>query len=241
MGFTDDDCLIVTGAGSGIGRAIALGAASLRVPVAAWDLDAAAAERVVETIRAAGGDALAVEVDVADHGAVQRAMDDTGSWRHANLLVNNAGPPSSTPWAFTDGIAGVLGPVEGVTSQWLGHTGETAAAVVNIASIAGTVVGGGPAWYSAAKAGVIGYTRHLAAAAPEGLRVNAVAPGIVDTPRMTDYLSSEAGRRFVARTPRQQPVHPEEVAAAALFLVSPLASAITGTVLVVDAGVSVTV
>ncbi|MDA3624010.1 SDR family NAD(P)-dependent oxidoreductase [Saccharopolyspora sp. WRP15-2] len=240
MGFAAGSCVVVTGAGSGIGRAVALGAAELGVAVAAWDVDGRAVTGLAAEIAERGGAALPVEVDASDPPSVAAALDRVLAWRTPGLLVNNAGPPSGVPQPFADGIVGVLGIVDLVTNSWLDRVREQAAAVVNVASIAGTAIGGEVSWYSAAKAGVIGYTRHLAAAAPFGVRVNAIAPGLVDTPRMKEFLPSEAGRRVVARIPRGAPVHPEEVAAPVLFLLSPSASAITGTVVTVDAGLSVT-
>ncbi|GAA1018774.1 MULTISPECIES: SDR family NAD(P)-dependent oxidoreductase [Amycolatopsis] len=238
MGFEAGSCVLVTGAGSGIGRAIALGAADLGVAVAAWDLDLAA---VTSLARESDGDVLPVEADAGDPASVAAALDRTLAWRIPGMLVNNAGPSSQRPRPFADGVVGVLGLVELVTTSWLDRVRERAEAIVNVASIAGTVIGGGVSWYSAAKAGVLGYTRYLAAEAPFGVRVNAIAPGLVETPRMKEFLPSETGKRMVGRTPRGRAVQPAEVAAAVLFLASPAAAGITGAVVPVDAGLSVTV
>ncbi|AII10543.1 SDR family NAD(P)-dependent oxidoreductase [Rhodococcus opacus] len=235
-----EDCLVVSGAGSGIGRAIARGAAKQGIAVAVWDIDANAADAVADEIRRSGGRSSAIGVDVSDGQAVADALERTMGWHVPNLLVNNAGPPSAQPRPFADGVNAVVSAVEVVTSAWLHRVRDRAEAVVNVASIAGTTIGGGTDWYSTGKAGVLGFTRYLAASAPHGLRANAVAPGLVETPRMTDYLSSEVGQRMVARTPRRSPVQPDEVAAAVLFLLSPAAAAITGTALTVDAGMSLT-
>lgn len=184
MGFAAGNCVVVTGAGSGIGRAVALGAAGLGLDVAAWDLDGQALSGVVEEAAELAGTALPVETDVSEHHSVAGALDRTLAWRTPGLLVNNAGPSSQVRQSFVAGVASVLGPVELVTTSWLDGVCERAVAVVNIASVAGTVIGGGVGWYSAGKAGVAGYTRQLAAAAPCGIRVNAIAPGLVETTRM---------------------------------------------------------
>jgi NAD(P)-dependent dehydrogenase (short-subunit alcohol dehydrogenase family) len=88
-----------------------------------------------------------------------------------DLLVNNAGPPSATDLHFGDGIEAALGSVHGVTESWLATTGSEGGSVVNVASVSGTFVGDGPtAWYVAAKAGIAGYTRHLALTRPRDPR-----------------------------------------------------------------------
>ena len=136
LGFVSGETVVVTGAGSGIGKATALAAARSGLNVAVWDI---VGDSAVETAREAkdlGVEALAVTVDVADAAAVADAWEGTLPLGACRYLVNNAGPPSLAEGAFADNLAIALGSVELVTSQWLARCGEEAASVVSLASIA---------------------------------------------------------------------------------------------------------
>jgi NAD(P)-dependent dehydrogenase (short-subunit alcohol dehydrogenase family) len=111
---------------------------------------------------------------------------------------------------------------------------------VNEASVAGNVIGTAPDWYPATKAAIAGYTRHLAAYRFEQVRANAVAPGMIDTPRLTGFAASEIGQRALQRIPAGRLGRPEEISWAILFLLSPLASYVNGAMLIVDGGWTVT-
>jgi len=235
--FPDDAVVVVTGAASGIGRAIAQAAAACRLGVSVWDVSDGADELVGE-LQANGARSLGVHVDVTDAASVAAAMerttDELGPVRY---LVNNAGPSSYDGLEFDEALAAAVGSVRLVTETWLTGPGSQNGAVVNIASIAGPITGGGAAdWYPTAKAAITGYTRYLAVNRPNGIRANTVAPGFTKTPRTTEFLGSDAGRAAIARTPLGRAAAPAEIAGPVLFLLSEAASYVNGVLLPVDGG-----
>jgi NAD(P)-dependent dehydrogenase (short-subunit alcohol dehydrogenase family) len=241
LGFDRGDVVIVTGAASGIGKATAISAAAVGLRVAAWDLDRDGAEATVREIRERGGDALAVGADVTDDGQVQAALDASeASLGAARYLVNNAGPSSAVAVPFEAGLLAGIGSVRRVTEAWLARTLPAGPALVNVASVAGNLIGTAPDWYPATKAAIMGYTRHLAAYSRDRVRANAVAPGMTDTPRLAGFTVSEIGQRVLQRIPAGRMARPDEIGWAILFLLSPLASYICGALLVVDGGWTVT-
>jgi NAD(P)-dependent dehydrogenase (short-subunit alcohol dehydrogenase family) len=241
LGFNTDDVVIITGAGSGIGAATARAAAGLGLKVAAWDVETAGLTRVVDEIVAAGGVATGTQVDVGDPDAVRRALAESAEQLgQIRYLVNNAGPASAGDFEFNEALQLAAGSVRDVTAAWLDQGVPLGAALVNVASVAGNVIGTAPDWYPAAKAAVMGYTRHLAAYRSEVVRANAVAPGMTDTPRLASFRDSEMGQRVVGRIPLRRMATPEEIAWPILFLLSPLASYINGALLIVDGGWTVT-
>jgi len=217
------DTVIVTGGASGIGAAIVRLAAQQGLRPVIWDLTPTD-----------GG----LVVDVRDPVAVTTALQESGP---ARFLVNNAGPASGgAPLGFTEGLTATAGSVEAVTAAWLATGPPEGAALVNIASVAGNLVGTDSAWYSAGKAAIAGYTRHLATRIAPAVRANAVAPGFIDTPRMAGFGDTPLGRDLIARNPMRRAGRPEDVAAAVLFLLSPAAAYINGVLLPVDGGWTIT-
>ena len=237
LGFPAGETVVVTGAGSGIGAATARLAADAGLRVAAWDLDAEAVARTVATIEADGGTAIAVTADVSSPVAVRDAFAATGPSRY---LVNNAGPASSGQLDFDEALVRTAGSVHLVTEAWLHTAPVPGAALVNIASVAGTFIGTDSAWYSAGKAAILGYTRHLATRLAPEIRANAVAPGFIHTPRMAAFADSPLGRSLVARNPMRRAGQAEDVAAVVMFLLCPLAGYVNGVLLPVDGGWMVT-
>lgn len=247
LGFVPADRIVITGAASGIGRRTARRAAELGLAVEAWDLDHAEVEEVVGEIHDHGGTAIARQVDVGDAPAIETAMAAAHKLGTVRYLVANAGPSSAVDRPFDEGVQLVLGSVRATTEAWLSGApgGSTqaltpGAAMCATASVAGNLVGTASAWYSAAKAGVAGYVRHLAAYRTSEARFNAVAPGMVATPRLVGFTNSELGQDILGRIPAGRVADPDEIAWAILFTLSPLASYLNGQLLVIDGGWSVT-
>lgn len=241
---TERGCALVTGASRGIGAAVARGLADDGWPVAVnYRESAAAAADVVNEIRAAGGEAFAIGVDVASHSAPDDLWEaiDCELGRPVLALVNNAAAIADGLVANMDDrewqhvIDTNLTAVFRLTRRALGPMGESRfGRVVNIASIVGPRANPGQASYAASKAGLIGFTRSVAVEyARRSVTVNAIAPGVIETDSSRGEV---AGMRTAI--PAGRAGAPEDVAACARFLVSPQASYVTGTVLTVDGGLS---
>jgi 3-oxoacyl-[acyl-carrier protein] reductase len=239
LGFAAGDVVVVTGAGSGIGKATALAAARSGLSVAVWDICAEASRTTQLEARETGAKAIAITVDVGDDIAVARAWDSTLQLGSCRYLVNNAGPPSNSPASFNDNLTISVGSVHRVTTSWIEHCPSEAAALVNVSSIAGNFQGGGQAiqpFYPASKAAIAGYTRYLATRYRGAPRANAVAPGLIITPRTIPFLDMPEIAETAARIPMGRLGFPEEIAGAVLFLLSPAAAYVNGVLLPVDGG-----
>lgn len=242
----DGRIALVTGASSGLGRhfAATLARAGATVAVAARRADRLAAG--VAEIEAAGGRAFAVEMDVTDVASVRAGFDAIAAQLGvADLIVNNAGVAVSRPLLeqTEDDWDSVVD--TNLKGAWLvaqeGARRLVAAkhpgAIVNIASITGERVAGGVAPYSASKAGLIHLTRAMALElARHGIRVNALAPGYVETELNHDFLASDAGQRLMARIPQRRFGRAADLDGALLLLAGDAGAYITGAVIAADGG-----
>ncbi|MFK3677817.1 SDR family NAD(P)-dependent oxidoreductase [Microbacterium sp. NPDC090218] len=241
FGFTAGDAVLITGAGSGIGRATAVHAAGLGLAVSLWDLNPEGLEETAQLVRGTGTAVHTWVADVSDDAAVDagftNAVRALGAIRY---LHNNAGPASSSDIPFDRALEICVGSVRRMTQAWATAGPGEGAAMVATTSVAGNLVGTDNAWYSASKAAIMGYVRHLAAHRAGEFRSNGVAPGMTDTPRLAGFAGSETGQRVLTRIPLGRMASPDDIAWATLFLLSPLAGYINGVFLPVDGGWTVT-
>src|SRR5699024_808612 len=239
--FPPKTSLIITGAGSGIGRATAIHAARMGLGVSAWDLDRDGLEETVEQVNRVGAPVHSWIADVSDYSSIREgvvsALEQFG---RISLLHNNAGPSSSAPLEFDEALRISVGSMRAMTEAWAKAGPGEGAAMVVTSSVAGNVIGTGSDWYSASKSAVAGYVRHLAAYRSEEFRSNAVAPGMTDTPRLAGFAASNIGERVLQRIPLGRVGTADDIAFATLFLLSPLSAYINGAYLPVDGGWTIT-
>jgi 3-oxoacyl-[acyl-carrier protein] reductase len=239
--------VVVTGAARGIGRRITQAFAREGARVAALDIDGAGLTALGQELEERREDVLTLKADVTAAADVRAAVEAVvGRWGRVDVLVNNAGGFSvirrteEIPDAEWDAVLRF-----NVTSAFLTTKAvlpimrrQRAGTIVNLSSIAGraaavTVT----SHYAAAKAAILGFTRHLAReVASEGIRVNAVAPGTVATERFRALRSEEDARRLAASVPLGRVAEPDEIADVVLFLASDAAGYITGATIDVNGG-----
>lgn len=244
MAMNDSDRkVIVTGAASGIGRAIARRFAATGAQVACLDADAANLAQTIEEFRAAGYRTIGLSVDLGDAAAAAAsgaaAIAQLGG---ADVLINNAGINAG----------GTVGTLEveqwnrvlavNLTSMfvmskavWSTFAAQRRGAIVNMSSIMGLTPVGNSVAYCTSKGAIVAFTRSLAAdGGPLGIRANCVCPGFVQTPIMDQAHGPEAQRRISAQLPMRRMASADEIADGFLYLASDAASYANGTTLVLD-------
>ena len=235
---------IVTGAGQGIGRAIALELAGAGADIVVADVVEENAEAVADEVRNLGRRALAQRVDVSDHERAKAMATATMSeFGQIDHLVNNAGitrdnllmrmKPEEWAAVVSVNLSGVFNCTQAVVRYMMKRRYGR---IVNISSVIGQMGNAGQANYGSTKAGVIGFSKSAARELGlRGITVNAIAPGFIET-AMTENLPEEVRERLMANVPLGRLGLPEDIAHAVRFLVSDDASYITGAVLNVNGG-----
>jgi NAD(P)-dependent dehydrogenase (short-subunit alcohol dehydrogenase family) len=235
---------VVTGAGSGLGRATAIRLAAEGAHVACVDRAGNHAEATAKTIAGAGGEAFALQADVSDEAACARMVEATlARFGALTTLVNSAGvtsasgpePPAEEWRRVVDvNLAGTWLPSRAARAA-LAASGH--GTITSLASIYGVVGGSMSPAYAASKGGVANLTRQLAMQWAPAIRVNCVCPGHVETPLTVSVMADPAWRaRMISRYPLGRFGHVDDVAAAILYLASDEASFVTGVALPVDGG-----
>ncbi len=244
---------IVTGAGSGIGRAIALRLAAEGVTVGVFDINPAGAGETVKAIEVADGKAVAVACDITDYGAVTAAVAEfeEKAGAPADILVNNAGWDTPMPFlktdeAFWQKVTAInwFGPLHMTHAVVKGMAARKSGRVVNIASDAGRVGSSGEVVYSGCKGATIAFAKALAReVARSNVTINTVCPGPTDTPAMDAFVGTgEQGQKIRDAMVRGVPLGrigaPDDYPGLVAFLASDDAAFMTGQTISVSGGLS---
>jgi len=236
LGFEPDTALLVTGAASGIGEAIAMTAARLGLRVAAWDLKEEGARRTVKAIASEGGTATAFGVDAADASSVADAWaQTTHTFGAVSCLAAVAGPPSFGDRPFMEGLTAAIECMRLPTEAWLDQPDPGSRSAVYLSSVQGPRYGAGVSWYTVAKSAIDGYARSIAGMRTGGIRANAILPDWVLTPRTQQFVEKIGGIEWDAN-PMGRIAVAQDVANVAVFLLSPAAQYLNGISVEVDGG-----
>jgi 3-oxoacyl-[acyl-carrier protein] reductase len=244
MSLLADKIAVVTGAGRGIGRAVALAYAKMGADVVCVSRTEENSAKVAAEVEAIGRRAWAVAVDVSDTAAVDAAtkgiLDSTG---RVDILVNNAGVTrdnllmrmSEEEWdtVIDTNLKGAFNFTKALTRPFIK---QRSGRIINIASVIGLIGNAGQSNYAASKAALIGFTKSIAKElATRGITVNAIAPGFIETD-MTAALSEKMREGILGNVPLGRFGSPDDIAHAAVFLAMEPSGYITGQVLTVDGG-----
>jgi 3-oxoacyl-[acyl-carrier protein] reductase len=246
MSQLDNQVAVVTGAGRGIGQAIALKLAGAGADIACVDLKTEFCDETVQKVRALGRKAWGFAANVAEAASVETAAEQIlAAAGKVDILVNNAGITkdnlmmrmSEADWDAVLDI-NLKGTFLFTRAFTRGFLKQRSGRIVNVASVIGIIGNAGQCNYGASKAGVIGFTKSAARElASRGITVNAVAPGFIET-AMTAKLRPEVREALLKQIPLASLGQPDDVAEAVLFLVGPGARYVTGHVLTVDGGMA---
>jgi 3-oxoacyl-[acyl-carrier protein] reductase len=244
MSLLANKVAVVTGAGRGIGRAVALAYARMGADVACVSRTEENSAKAAAEVEALGRRAWAVAVDVSDTAAVDAAagkiLDDAG---RVDILVNNAGVTrdnllmrmSEEEWdtVINTNLKGAFNFTKALTRPFIK---QRSGRIINIASVIGLIGNAGQSNYAASKAALIGFTKSVAKElAPRGITANAIAPGFIETD-MTAALDDKVRESIIGNVPLGRFGSPDDIAHAAVFLAMEPSSYITGQVLTVDGG-----
>lgn len=240
----DNEICLVTGAGAGIGAAIAKTFAAAGARVAVTNRDAAAARAVADAIVAGGGKAIGLPCDVTNEAQCLESIEAAvAAFGGLTILVNNAGgggpkpfdmPMSDFRWAYELNVFSLFRLTQ-LAAPHMEKAGR--GAVLNISSMAGENTAARMASYSSSKAATNHLTRNIAFdLGPRNIRVNAIAPGAIRTQALASVLTPDVEKAMLTHTPLGRLGEPDDIANAALFLCSPAASWISGQVLTVSGG-----
>ena len=244
MSLLADKIAVVTGAGRGIGRAVALAYAKMGADVVCVSRTEENSAKVAAEVEAIGRRAWAVAVDVSDTTAVNAAakgiLESTG---RVDILVNNAGVTrdnllmrmSEEEWdtVIDTNLKGAFNFTKALTRPFIK---QRSGRIINIASVIGLIGNAGQSNYAASKAALIGFTKSIAKElATRGITVNAIAPGFIETD-MTAALSEKMREGILGNVPLERFGSPDDIAHAAVFLAMEPSGYITGQVLTVDGG-----
>ncbi len=239
-----DQVAVITGAGSGIGRAIARLFAGAGAAVVVSDLDGEKAEAVASDLRAAGAKAIGVTCNVTVEADLQKTVDAAiGEFKALTILVNNAGGGGPKPfdmpmrdfrWAYELNVFSLFRLTQLAAPHMENHG---SGAILNISSMAAENRNARMASYASSKAAVSHLTRNIAYdLGPSGIRVNGIAPGAIKTEALASVLTPAIEQAMLRHTPLARLGVPDDIAYAALFLCSPAASWISGQILTVSGG-----
>ncbi|MBI5603995.1 MAG: SDR family oxidoreductase [Deltaproteobacteria bacterium] len=240
-----DRVTLVTGAGQGIGRAIALLAAYEGGRVAVVDWNPETGQETLKLLEGAGGEGFFWAADVTQPSAVSEVVDQVHKrWGRIDILINNAGfdRPAGIFKIKTEDWDAVQGVHLRAAMLFISRVmpimrDQKYGQVVNISSVYGKVGGKGEIAYAVAKAGLLGLTKSVAKEVGRyGIRVNAVLPGLTETPSIQAMMAEKFKAEILAQTPLGRMARPEEIARAVVFLASDEASFITGAGLEVSGG-----